>query len=93
MDGQPYLQKIITSTKKLKKGQQELDKTCIEVKLLMKKLQMLMKTRFVRKLSFSMKLQGMLMQLNIYYYQQSLHMQARVFDELTQAIAWNGVHI
>jgi hypothetical protein len=44
IDGQPYLQKIITSTKKFRKGQQELGKACIEAKLPMKKLQMLMKT-------------------------------------------------
>jgi hypothetical protein len=63
MYGQPYIQKIIISTKKFRKGQQELDKACIEAKLLMKKLQMLMKTRFVRRFSFSMKLQGMLINL------------------------------
>ncbi len=61
MDGQRYLQKIITLSKKLKKGQQELDKACIEAKLPMKKLHMLMKTRFVRRFSFSMKFQSMFM--------------------------------
>jgi hypothetical protein len=59
MDGQPYLQKIITSTKEFRKDQQELDKACIEATLPMKNLQILMKTRFVRRFSFFMKLQGM----------------------------------
>jgi hypothetical protein len=56
-----HIHKKKTSTKKFKKDQQELDKACIEAKLPMKKLQMLMKTRFVRRFSFSMKLQDMLM--------------------------------